>query len=404
MDKNNFLMEDNVLKSGKVFRDAIHNYISVDDQLILKLIDCKEMQRLRRIKQLGGTHQVYGSAEHSRFTHSLGVYHIARLMCKRSCIGEHLSDYDKLTVQCAALLHDVGHGPFSHCFESVFNTNHEQFTVGIITGETEIRDVLESFCSGFSLEVASVIAKTHTNKILISMVSSQLDCDRMDYLLRDSYFSGTTYGQFDLQRILRIMDVVGDEIVYKNSGIQAIEDYILARYHMYWQVYYHPTTRSYEQLLLCVFTRIKDLYNENFDLGDISYLQPFLDDTLNVKNYLDLDESVVLYYFKKFGESKDKTLADLSSRFLNRRLFKYCDDLSKEEIKTIEDKCILQGLEKKYYLVSDDQTQVPYNYTDSNIAIIKDHKIIPLHEVSEIVGAITHSKKSKKDHKYYYPQ
>lgn len=396
-----------LLNNNKVFRDAVHNYITVDNRIILELIDSKEMQRLRRIKQLGGTHQVYVSAEHTRFTHSLGVYQVAKVMCKQSCIGTHLSDYEKLIVQCAALLHDLGHGPFSHCFESVFNTNHEDFTVSFILKNSEVHTILETVHKGFSKEVAKVIEKTHTNKVLVAMVSSQLDCDRMDYLLRDSYFTGTTYGQFDLQRILRIMDVEDGKIVYKVSGVQAIEDYILARYHMYWQVYYHPTTRSYEQLLLSIFNRVKDLYSNGFDLGDIHYLKPFLNDTLDNQSYYDLDENVVMYYFKSFMNSEDKILADLSKRFLNRNLFKYQDYTNKEDENKMRNQYV-EG-EDQYYILCDDQTQTPYHYDgnskgENQILIAKDFKLIPLQDISEIVGAITNSVKSKEDHKIFYPK
>ncbi len=266
-------LNDTKLDDSKVFRDAVHNYIHVDQPVILDLINSKEMQRLRRIKQLGGTHLVYQSAEHSRFCHCLGVYFIVRKMIFNSEVGKYLSDYDKLTVMCAALLHPYGHGPFSHCFEGAFGLNHEEYTVKIINGNSEVNCILESFEKGFSKKVSSIIEKTHPNTILIQMISSQLDADRMDYLLRDSYFTGTTYGHFDLYRILRVMKVVDNKIVYKYSGVQAIENYILARYHMYWQVYYHPTSRSYEQLLISIFRRMKDLYNEGYDFGDIRYLK-----------------------------------------------------------------------------------------------------------------------------------
>ena len=224
MNQAAYRLEQTKLTDSKVFRDAVHNYIHVDQPLILDLINSHEMQRLRRIKQLGGTHQVYQSAEHSRFCHSLGVYFIARKMIFNSAIGAYLNDYDKLTVMCAALLHDIGHGPFSHCFEDAFDLNHEAYTIKIINGKTEVHDLLEKFDHGFSHRVSSVIEKTHPNKILVQMVSSQLDADRMDYLLRDSYFSGTTYGQFDLSRILRVMAVCDGKIVlrilvYKQSRI-----------------------------------------------------------------------------------------------------------------------------------------------------------------------------------------
>lgn len=396
------------LNDNKVFRDAIHNYIHVDQPVLLELINSKEMQRLRRIKQLGGTHQVYQSAEHSRFCHSLGVYFIVRKMIFNSEIGDYINDYDKLTVMCAALLHDLGHGPFSHCFENAFGLNHEEYTIKIINDDSEVHSILESFEPGFSKKVSSVIAKTHSNKILIQMISSQLDADRMDYLLRDSYFTGTTYGHFDLYRILRVMKVFNNKIVYKASGVQAIENYILARYHMYWQVYYHPTSRSYEQLLISIFRRMKDLYLDGYDFGDIRYLKPFLEEKVDVLSYIKLDENIVLYYFRLLSEGKDKILADLCNRFLNRKLFLYHDLNNKAEKVKIMDLYTKKGYDPRYYVVSDDQSQIPYLYYDNDeteaIEILVNHELKALPEVSEIVGAITNSKKNKIDHKIFYPE
>lgn len=240
------------------------------------------------------------------------------------------------------------------------------------------------------------------------MISSQLDADRMDYLLRDSYFTGTTYGHFDLYRILRVMKVVDNKIVYKYSGVQAIENYILARYHMYWQVYYHPTSRSYEQLLISIFRRMKDLYNEGYDFGDIRYLNPFLDGNVNEVDYVKLDESIVLYYFRLLSESNDKILADLCDRFLNRKLFAYRDLNNEEEKIKIIKEFAKSGIAVRYYVVSDDQSQIPYLYYDNNevnaIEILVNHELKLLPEVSEIVGAITNSSKNKIDHKIFYPE
>ena len=396
------------LSDSKVFRDAIHNYIHVDQPVLLELINSKEMQRLRRIKQLGGTYQVYHSAEHSRFCHSLGAYFIVRKMIFNSEIGEYINDYDKLTVMCAALLHDLGHGPFSHCFEDAFGLNHEEYTIRIINGDSEVYRILESFEPGFSKKVSSVIAKTHPNKILIQMISSQLDADRMDYLLRDSYFTGTTYGHFDLYRILRVMKVFNNKIVYKASGVQAIENYILARYHMYWQVYYHPTSRSYEQLLISIFRRMKDLYLKGYNFGDIRYLKTFLEEKVDILSYTKLDENIVLYYFRLLSEGNDKILADLCDRFLNRKLFLYHDLNNKDEKLKIMDLYAKKGYDPRYYVVSDDQSQIPYLYYSNDeteaIEIIVDHELRSLPEVSEIVGAITNSKKNKIDHKIFYPE
>lgn len=409
VNKESFCLETIQLSKSHVFRDAIHNYIHVENKLLLDLIDTKEMQRLRRIKQLGGTYQVYQSAEHSRFSHSLGVYYIVKMMLKDNCIGKEISDYDKLTVMCAGLLHDVGHGPFSHSFEEALGFQHEHYSVEIINGKSEVHKVLETFNPGFSKEVSSIIKKTHPNKVLVQMISSQLDADRMDYLLRDSYFTGTTYGQYDLSRILRVMQVHNGRIVYKEAGVQAIEDYILARYHMYWQVYYHPTARSYEQLLISIFKRVKDLYHSGYDLGDIRYLEPFLKGTVSEEEYTRLDEGVVLYYFQCFSEGNDSILKDLTTRFLRRKLFKYHDLQNSEEEEQVKKTFNEKGYDPRYYVVSDGQSQIPYRYYGKNddigeIQILAKDTLQALPEVSEIVGAIINSKRNKKDYKIFYPK
>lgn len=409
--KEDFRLKSIELNEKRVIRDAIHDYIHVDHLIIWRLINSKEMQRLRRIKQLGGTYQVFQSAEHSRFVHSLGVYQVVRRMLETECLTNALSDYDKLCVMCAGLLHDIGHGPFSHSFEGVFEENHEDMTVRMILEKSEVHDILVSLYTQLPQDVASIIQHTHPNRILIQMVSSQLDADRMDYLLRDSYMSGTTYGHFDMSRILRTMRIRDGKIVYKESGVQAIENYILARYHMYWQVYYHPTARSYEHLLQSVFQRVKDLYYDGYVFQThLHYLIPMLEHRFQVSDFVDLDEAVILYYFKEFTREKDFILSDLSSRFLNRHLFKYQQLKSQKDLMSIKAIAQAKGYHPDYYIVSDNQKQIPYlHYGESGelseIEILDSEGCLsPLPMKSEIVSAILNSKRFKSDQKVFFPK
>lgn len=409
--KEDFRLKSIELNEKRVIRDAIHDYIHVDHLIIWRLINSKEMQRLRRIKQLGGTYQVFQSAEHSRFVHSLGVYQVVRRMLETECLTNTLSDYDKLCVMCAGLLHDIGHGPFSHSFEGVFEENHEDMTVRMILEESEVHDILVSLYKQLPQDVASIIQHTHPNRILIQMVSSQLDADRMDYLLRDSYMSGTTYGHFDMSRILRTMRIRDGKIVYKESGVQAIENYILARYHMYWQVYYHPTARSYEHLLQSIFQRVKDLYYDGYVFQThLHYLIPMLEHRFQVSNFVDLDEAVILYCFKEFTREKDFILSDLSSRFLNRHLFKYQQLKSQKDLMSIKAIAQAKGYHPDYYIVSDNQKQIPYlHYGESGelseIEILDSEGCLsPLPMKSEIVSAILNSKRFKSDQKVFFPK
>ena len=408
--KQLFRLKDIELKEKRVFRDSIHGYIHVDHYIIWKLINSEQMQRLRRIKQLGGTNQVFPTAEHSRFTHSLGVYEIVRKMLDTECLKNELSDYDKLCVMIAGLLHDIGHGPFSHSFEHVFHTSHENMTIQMILEDTEVNNSLRSLYDQLPLDIVSIINKTHNNPILIQMISSQLDADRMDYLLRDSYMTGTTYGHFDMSRILRTMRIYNGKIVFKESGVLAIENYILARYHMYWQVYLHPTSRSYEQLLISIFNRLRDLYKTNYAFKtDMKYLNSFFNNNMSLKEYMCLDEMLIEYYFREFTLEEDSILSDLCYRFLNRKLLKFKELTNKEEFKQIQSIALKHNYNPKYYVFRDNQTKIPYHYYGTSnelneIQILTKNGLLPLPKVSEIVYAIVHTKKNKEDHKVFFPK
>lgn len=243
------------LREEKVFKDPVHRYIYVQDPLIWNLINTKEFQRLRRIRQLGTSYLTFHGAEHSRFSHSMGVYEITRKIISQF----ERSQYDdwpteeKFVCLCAALLHDLGHGPFSHSIESVMKMHHEEWSCRLILGDTDVNKVLSAASEDLPQKVAAVITGDYEPGITVSLISSQLDADRMDYLLRDAYFTGVHYGTFDMERILRVMRPHRDQIVIKESGMHAVEDYLMSRYQMYWQVYFHPVTRGSEILLRKIF-------------------------------------------------------------------------------------------------------------------------------------------------------
>ena len=252
--KNEKLIEE------KVFKDPVHRYVHVRDQVIWDLIKTREFQRLRRIKQLGTTYLVFHGAEHSRFNHSLGVYEIVRRIVDDVFKGRPEWDEDeRLLVLCAALLHDLGHGPFSHAFENVFETDHEYFTRQILLGDTEVNAVLRRVANDFPEKVAQVIEKTYPNELVVSLISSQIDADRMDYLQRDAYYTGVSYGHFDMERIMRVMRPRENGVVIKESGMHAVEHYIMSRYQMYLQIYFHPVSRSAEVVLNHILKRVKVL-------------------------------------------------------------------------------------------------------------------------------------------------
>ncbi|RIO56576.1 HD domain-containing protein [Staphylococcus hominis] len=399
------------LAEEKVFKDPIHKYVHVKDQLIWDLIKTKEFQRLRRIKQLGTLYLAFHTAEHSRFGHSLGVYEIVRRMIDESFVGrEAWNNKDRPLALCAALLHDLGHGPFSHSFEKIFNTDHEAFTQEIITGNTEVNEVLSRVSETFPQEVADVINKTHKNKLVISMISSQIDADRMDYLQRDAYFTGVSYGTFDMERILRLMRPSKDEVLIKESGMHAVENFIMSRYQMYWQIYFHPVSRGGEVLLNNCLKRVKQLYKEDyqFKMYPKEFI-PFFEGTITIDQYVELDEVTVLFYLKKWIHEEDEILSDLARRFINRDFFKYIPfDGSIITITELQDLFIEGGIDPEYYFVSEAFSDLPYDYDrpGSNRQPIhllrRNDSIKEISSQSLVISSITGI--NREDYKLYYPK
>lgn len=393
----------------KVFRDPIHGYVKVEYQIIWDCINTKEFQRLRRIRQLGGAFVVYHTAEHSRFSHSLGVYEITRQIVEENEeFKSGLSEYDRVVAMLSALLHDIGHGPFSHSFEMITSVRHEIMTCRIISEDSEINKILS--CKGDNLvnDVCSVIDKTHPNKILSQLVSGQLDADRMDYLLRDAYFTGTTYGEFDIARILRTLKIKDDKVVVKQSGIHSVEDYIMARYHMYWQVYYHPNARCFEVMLSSLFKRYKELLLS----GHTSIFKPFdkfvLNEEISILEHFEMDENTCYYGIEQFVKCDDKILADLAYRVINRKLFKDEDLIDSAHYEDIRQQLIDRGFNAEYYLLEDATSKQPYVPYDGDkedfiYVLSNDLKTLELSKLSVIVAALLNAE-DKEDKKMYYPK
>ena len=405
-------MELKRLDETKVLKDPVHSYIHIHYEVIWNCLDSKEFQRLRRIRQLGGDFQVYPTAEHSRFSHSLGVYEIVRRMVtevKSLCV--ELTEYEKVCVMLAGLLHDVGYGPFSHAFEHVTNHSHEEYTAKIILGNTELNSILRVVSEKLPQDIVSIIQHTHENDILNQIVSGQLDADRMDYLLRDSYFTATSYGQFDLERILRTMRVRKTAegrkvIVVKYTGIHSVEDYIMARYQMYWQVYYHPVARSYEAVFIQLFNRLKDIFKGDKDyFEDMKVLIPFLGKSeVSVDEYFKLDENSLLYCCSLIQDKEDKIAADLAKRLQNRNLFEYVD-YKEENLAQIKNMLKESCLDERYYLrIENIEASVYSPYKGRKILIEKlNGDIVALEKASTIVESITKGQ-TKKEGTIFFPR
>lgn len=320
--------------SDKVFRDPLYNYIAFDrkrDGWLIELINCREVQRLRRIHQLGVSNFTYPGADHTRFAHSLGVTHLMLLVLKHL---EGVSDKEKIkkarqALLATALLHDVGHGPFSHLFEPCLGINHEQWSIAVIQDEnSRVHQILKEEDVYLPNHVTDLINSDDTKQPpwQRALMSSQLDVDRMDYLRRDSLFTGAGYGHFDWHRLLTTVEFdKGDrDLVWPAKSAMAIEEYIFARYYMYQNVYLHKTTRGFEQLLQAMWKQADKLRRDGVNMDANPVLERFWKcekpepGKLPVEDYLNVEEFTVLEQIQRWTAHSNKALANCARCFLNR--------------------------------------------------------------------------------------
>lgn len=369
------------VSNKRTYLDPIHQDIVLDrdkpaEGLVIDLIDAVEFQRLRRIHQLGVSYFTFQGAEGSRFTHSVGVMHVASRLANILSSRQPEAEEQRALILTSALLHDIGHGPFSHVTEKILGYDHEDWSCKIISGDTQIREILDNYKAepGLADKIVQVLKKSYKPNYVSHIVSSQLDCDRFDYLLRDSYMTGTAYGLFALQRILRSMEIDQENdrlLVVGEKGQIAVEDYLFARYSMYAQVYYHRKNLAARALLGKLIKRACYVIEEH--PGQISFID---DETklwltgqpLTVSQYLNLDDIQLNYHIKRWLKDSDSILQDLASRFLNRRIFKASRINSQDpaEIEAIEAKAravVAQlGLDPDYYVAIESTGFCPYDY------------------------------------------
>ncbi len=399
------------LERTKVFRDPLYGYITVDYKIISDLIDSKELQRLRRIRQLSGVAMVFQTAEHSRFTHSLGAYQMANLIIQNVEGMEGLTEYQKLVFLCSSLLHDIGHGPYSHAFEHVMEASHEDMSVKLIVSDTTEVNKILSICPTLACDIADVISHNGRFPLIEALVSSQLDVDRMDYLSRDAYFTGAAYGHIDYFRILRSMKIVGNQVLVRASGVHSIESYLMSRYHMYFQVYYHPVARAYECILEGIYRRIKDLVQDgNIVDASISSFLNVLKNNDDIDSYIDLDDAYVNGFIKQLTKSQDKILNTLANAFQNRHLFHFVDLANEpsEEFLTELKRKYENDLGKYYYKEAKVSAVAYLHSKKSDINDIKvllpNGDIKSLDKYSPIIKSLTQSSYKQVERIYYFEE
>ncbi len=379
----------------KIINDSLHGFITIDDALIFRIMQHPYYQRLRRIKQMALAHLVYPGATHTRFQHSLGAYH---LMCNAlnelQDKGFVISPAEVQATKIAILLHDVGHGPFSHALEeTIVHCNHEQISLLIM-------QKLNAEMDG-ALDLAIKIFKGETEKkFLHQLVSSQLDVDRLDYLARDSFHSGVSEGVIGYARIVKMLTVHNNELAVEEKGIHSIEKFLIARRLMYLQVYLHKTVVSAENLLILTLRRAKELTTQGHELFASPALQFFLKQlyTFNdfkhtplcLEQFIELDDFDILGAIKVWSKHNDVTLSQLSLRLINRNLYKtiFSTTMLKQQLSEITQQVKAQfnvsDVELPYYVISNNTSNIMYTEGDNSIKILfKNGEIKLLQDVPD---------------------
>lgn len=376
----------------KIINDPVHGFITINDPLILAIIDHPYFQRLRRIKQMALAHLVYPGAVHTRLHHCLGAYHLMRkALDGLKEKGVQINDEEYRGACIAILLHDIGHGPFSHALEhTIVDTHHEHLSYMVM-------QYLNTLHQGKLSTAIEIFQGTYPKKYLHQLVSSQLDTDRLDYLARDSFFTGVSEGVVGYERILKMLNVFNDNLIVEEKGIHSIEKFLIARRLMYWQVYLHKTVLSSETMLANILKRAKWLAQNELPLFATPSFDFFLKTQYNeesfaqneacLQHFMQLDDHDIMACVKAWQQHSDPIISDLCSRLLNRKLFKV--QFSNEPNNTLYQQLksiIIQENNIKeadiaYYLYSAHTTNITYlQETDIEIQY-RDGTIKPIQNI-----------------------
>lgn len=393
----------------RLYRDPLHNIITLsesvaEDALLIELIDTPEFQRLRNIKQLGLALYTFQGAEHSRFTHSLGVMHIMTRVLDQLEKRHRITAEDRVAARVAALLHDIGHGPFSHVIEKVLHQRHERWSVRIIANRrTAINRALRAFDARLPERVIELIEHRFQPLWVGQLVSSPLDVDRFDYLLRDSLMTGVKYGNFDLEWIIHALEIepVTGQLCVGVRGLFAAEEYLQARYYMFRQVYFHRTLRAAEAVLMSILRRAVELHREgrlDFVPGSSVVERLLSGERLRTAEYLRFDDHDVMFHLKQWTNERDRILRDLTRRFIERRLFKAIDlpleEGERAEVVARARRVVSsRGFDPAYYLIEDRAGDTPYyNYYHldgtAKLLIAREGQLYDIAEISPVVRGL----------------
>jgi len=386
-----------ILNKKKIINDPVYGFITIPSDLVYDLIQHPYVQRLRYIKQLGMTHLVYPGALHTRFHHALGAMHLMSLALDTiKSKGQAISYQEEEAVTIAILLHDIGHGPFSHALEHtiVDGVSHEHIS-------TLLMDNLNREFDGRLGLALDIFNKRYHKKFLYQLVSGQLDLDRLDYLNRDSFFTGVSEGVISFDRIIKMLDVVDDQLVVEEKGIYSIEKFLIARRLMYWQVYLHKTVIAAEQMLVKILERAKELSGEGRNLFAspcFSYFlknsisrEEFKNDPRNIERFTKLDDNDIFTSIKVWVNDEDLILSTLCSHLISRNLYQVeitNDPPSIEKINDLADKVTdeyeISDDDTSYFVFTDTIKNKAYSVGDGSIKILmKDGSIQDIAKASD---------------------
>jgi HD superfamily phosphohydrolase len=405
-----FVPLQRVMNEHKIINDPVFGFIKIRRGLLYDIVQHPLFQRLNRIVQLGLASVVYPGARHTRFQHSLGALHLMSEAVKSLTEkGIYIFDMEEEAVQAAILMHDIGHGPFSHVLENTLISGISHEEISLMMMEQINRDL-----KGQLNLAISIFKDEYPNKIFHQLISSQLDMDRLDYLRRDSFYTGVTEGNIGSARIIKMLNVADDRLVVDAKGIYSVENYLTTRRLMYWQVYLHKTTVGYEKILVNALKRAKLLAREGREIFASPALGYFLNNDINaawfdsheeaLSNYAELDDSDIWSALKVWRHHDDKILATLATDLVDRRLFKVevTEEPPTEEYlaavrSRIVDAMGISNEDASYMMSLTEIGKDMYNPEDDSIGILyKDGTVRDIAEASEILNVQLLSKKIRK--------
>ena len=395
---------------SKIINDPVFGFIKIPRGLLYNIVEHPLFQRLNRINQLGLASVVYPGARHTRFQHSLGAFYLmteaVRSLQEK---GNFIFDSEAEAVEAAILMHDIGHGPFSHVLENtlIHGISHEEISLMMM------EKINSDFNGQLNLAI-SIFKGEYGKNFLHQLISSQLDMDRLDYLRRDSFYTGVTEGNIGSARIIKMLNVINDSLVVEHKGIYSLENYLTTRRLMYWQVYLHRTCVAYEKVLINMLTRAKDLIKMGQDVFASPALYYFLSNNVDaawfdthpeaLENYGELDDSDIWSAMKAWKHHSDKILSTLATDMLDRKIFKvevHEEPITEDRIAELKEKIAQKldiSIDDAHYLMSVNTiSKDMYNVDDDSITILyKDGSVRDISEASELLNVQLLSKKIRK--------